>query len=144
LARGLRLDERHVPERDPSDAAEAADAGRHRAHRRDRVEVRGVNLGRTAAATDPGRRRRHNEDAYVCEPPLFAVADGIGGAQAGELASSLAAAAVRDDSSDGRGDGRRRVDELIQEANRRVYQRQSEDASLSGMGTTMTVALFEA
>jgi len=102
-----------------------------------------LNLGQSAAVTDPGRRRRHNEDAYVCEPPLFAVADGIGGAQAGELASSLAAAAVRDDSSDGRGDGRRRVDELIQEANRRVYQRQSEDASLSGMGTTMTVALFE-
>jgi serine/threonine protein phosphatase PrpC len=102
-----------------------------------------VRLGQTAAVTDPGRRRRHNEDAYVLEPPLFAVADGIGGAQAGELASSLAAAAVRDDSSDGRGDGRRRVDELIQEANRRVYQRQSEDASLSGMGTTMTVALLE-
>jgi protein phosphatase len=102
-----------------------------------------MTLGQTAAVTDPGRRRRHNEDAYVLEPPLFAVADGIGGAQAGELASSLAAAAVRDDSSDGRGDGRRRVDELIQEANRRVYQRQSEDASLSGMGTTMTVALLE-
>jgi PPM family protein phosphatase len=102
-----------------------------------------VKLGQTAAVTDPGRRRRRNEDAYVCEPPLFAVADGIGGAQAGELASSLAAGAVRDDSSDGRGDGQRRVDELIQEANRRVYQRQSEDTSLSGMGTTMTVALVE-
>jgi len=102
-----------------------------------------VRLGQSAAVTDPGRRRRHNEDAYVREPPLFAVADGIGGAQAGELASSLAAAAVRDDSSDGRGDGRRRVDELIQEANRRVYQRQSEDAALSGMGTTMTVGLVE-
>jgi protein phosphatase len=50
---------------------------------------------------------------------------------------------VRDDSTDGTGDGRQRVDELIQEANRRVYQRQSEDASLSGMGTTMTVALLE-
>jgi PPM family protein phosphatase len=102
-----------------------------------------MKLGRSAAVTDPGRRRRHNEDAYVCDPPLFAVADGIGGAQAGELASSLAAAAVRDDSSDGHGDGRTRVDELIQAANRRVYDRQSEDPSLSGMGTTMTVALVE-
>ena len=98
---------------------------------------------RTAAATDPGRRRRHNEDAYVCEPPLFAVADGIGGAQAGELASSLAAAAVRDDSGNGETDGRERVDALIQEANRRIYRRQSEDAAVSGMGTTMTVALVE-
>ena len=102
-----------------------------------------MNLGGNAAATDPGRRRRHNEDAYVCEPPLFAVADGIGGAQAGELASSMAAAALRDDSGDGTGDGGQRVDKLIQEANRRVYDRQTQDATVSGMGTTMTVALVE-
>jgi serine/threonine protein phosphatase PrpC len=101
-----------------------------------------VSLGRTASLTDTGRRRRHNEDAYVCKPPLFAVADGMGGAQAGELASSLAAAALRDDTSEQVG-GEQRVDELIQEANRRVYQRQSQDAAASGMGTTMTVALVE-
>jgi PPM family protein phosphatase len=99
-------------------------------------------LGRSASVTDTGRRRRHNEDAYVCEPPLFAVADGMGGAQAGELASGLAAAALRDETSELAG-GERRVDDLIQEANRRVYQRQSQDASASGMGTTMTVALVE-
>jgi protein phosphatase len=99
-------------------------------------------LGKSASVTDTGRRRRHNEDAYVCEPPLFAVADGMGGAQAGELASGLAAAALRDESTELAG-GEQRVDDLIQEANRRVYQRQSEDASASGMGTTMTVALVE-
>jgi len=99
-------------------------------------------LGRSASVTDTGRRRRHNEDAYVCEPPLFAVADGMGGAQAGEVASGLAAAALRDEASELAG-GERRVDDLIQEANRRVYQRQSQDASASGMGTTMTVALVE-
>ena len=49
-----------------------------------------------AAATDTGRRRRRNEDAYVASPPLFAVADGMGGAQAGEVASKLAAAALED------------------------------------------------
>jgi serine/threonine protein phosphatase PrpC len=109
---------------------------------RSKSESDAVKLGQSAAVTDPGRRRRQNEDAYVCEPPLFAVADGIGGAQAGELASSLAAAAVKD-STDGEAaaDGRERVDSLIQEANRRVYQRQSQDAAVSGMGTTMTVAL---
>src|ERR1041385_6025066 len=96
---------------------------------RDAPGATGMKLGQTAAATDPGRRRRHNEDSYVCEPPLFAVADGIGGAQAGELASSLAAEAVLDNSRDGHGDGRQRVDELIQEANRRVYRRQSEGRS---------------
>jgi PPM family protein phosphatase len=100
-----------------------------------------VRVGRSAAATDPGRRRRHNEDAYVCEPPLFAVADGIGGAQAGEVASNLAAAALLDDSGDG--NGRERVEALIQEANRRVYLRQAHDATVSGMGTTMTAALVE-
>jgi serine/threonine protein phosphatase PrpC len=97
---------------------------------------------RAASVTDTGRRRRHNEDAYVCEPPLFAVADGMGGAQAGELASSLAAAALRDETSELAG-GEQRVDDLIQEANRRVYQRQSQDASAFGMGTTMTIALVE-
>jgi serine/threonine protein phosphatase PrpC len=90
--------------------------------------------------TDTGRKRRRNEDDYVVEPPLFAIADGMGGAQAGELASSLAAGAVRDDEGTERS-GERRVAELIQEANRRVYQRSSQDAAASGMGTTMTVAL---
>jgi PPM family protein phosphatase len=102
-----------------------------------------LSLGQSAGVTDPGRKRRRNEDAYVCEPPIFAVADGMGGAQAGELASSLAAAALRDDAGSGPGGGEQRVDELIQEANRRVYQRQSRDAAASGMGTTMTVALVE-
>ena len=36
-------------------------------------------LGRSAVVSDTGRRRRHNEDQYVCVPPLFAVADGMGG-----------------------------------------------------------------
>ena len=89
--------------------------------------------------TDTGRKRRRNEDAYVVEPPLFAIADGMGGAQAGELASSLAAGAVREDEA-AAGSGERRVTELIQEANRRVYERSSQDAAASGMGTTMTVA----
>ncbi|HYX89434.1 MAG TPA: Stp1/IreP family PP2C-type Ser/Thr phosphatase [Gaiellaceae bacterium] len=102
-----------------------------------------MTLGRSAGLTDPGRKRRRNEDAYVCKPPLFAVADGMGGAQAGELASNLAAAALRDDAGAVPEGGERRVDELIQEANRRVYQRQSRDAAASGMGTTMTVALVE-
>jgi protein phosphatase len=91
-------------------------------------------------ATDTGKKRRRNEDTYVVEPPLFAIADGMGGAQAGELASSLAAGAVREDEG-AAGSGERRVAEVIQEANRRVYERSSQDAAASGMGTTMTVAL---
>ena len=55
-----------------------------------------MRIGRVAGVTDTGRRRRQNEDAYVCEPPLFAIADGMGGAQAGELASRIAAAALEE------------------------------------------------
>src|SRR5437016_8294508 len=98
-------------------------------------------LGNVAGVSDPGRRRRRNEDAYVVEPPLFAVADGLGGAQAGEVASRLAAAALKE-SGPGSG-GERRIVSLIQEANRRVYDRSNEDPNVSGMGTTMTVALVE-
>jgi protein phosphatase len=95
-----------------------------------------------AVASDTGRRRRHNEDDYVVSPPLFAVADGMGGAQAGEVASGLAAGALKAGDSNGL-DGLARVDALIQEANRRIYDRASNDPTASGMGTTMTVAVVE-
>src|ERR671912_398242 len=98
-------------------------------------------LARYAGVTDPGRRRRRNEDAYVAEPPLFAIADGMGGAQAGEVASGLAAAVLEEATGEERGEAR--VAALIQEANRRVFQRSNEDAATSGMGTTMTVALVD-
>lgn len=99
-------------------------------------------VGAYAAKTDTGRKRRRNEDAYVLAPPLFAVADGMGGAQAGEIASKLAAAAL-EDTDPGRLAGPEKVASLIQEANRRVHERSSSDPATSGMGTTMTVALVE-
>lgn len=100
-----------------------------------------MTLGASAGVSDPGRRRRRNEDSYVCEPPLFAIADGMGGAQAGEVASRLAAAVLQE--ADGDELTEARIVELIQEANRRVFQRSNEDAATSGMGTTMTVALVD-
>jgi len=98
-------------------------------------------VGRSAVVSDTGRRRLRNEDQYVCVPPLFAVADGMGGAQAGEVASGLAAAVLNEAAGEERGE--ERVAALIQEANRRVFQRSSEDETTSGMGTTMTVALVD-
>ncbi len=95
-----------------------------------------------AVASDTGRKRRRNEDNYVAEPPLFAVADGMGGAQAGEVASKLAASTL-ENGRDGPLRGLERVAALIQEANRRVYERATSDPAASGMGTTMTVALVE-
>ena len=91
--------------------------------------------------TDPGRKRRRNEDSYVIAPPLFAVADGMGGAQAGEVASGLAAGALEE--SGVNGGGEQRVVELLQEAHRRVHQRATTDAATAGMGTTITAALVE-
>ena len=58
-----------------------------------------IVVGRSTGLSDTGRKRRQNEDAYVCEPPLFAIADGMGGAQAGEVASGLAAAAFEEGAS---------------------------------------------
>ncbi|MGH3104908.1 MAG: Stp1/IreP family PP2C-type Ser/Thr phosphatase [Gaiellaceae bacterium] len=101
-----------------------------------------MRLGRATGLTDTGRKRRHNEDSYVLLPPLFAVADGMGGAQAGEIASRLAAETVRDEEADA-GAGLERVSALVQSANRRVYERSRRDTSASGMGTTMTIALVE-
>jgi protein phosphatase len=98
-----------------------------------------VTLGQASARSDTGRKRRRNEDSYVCEPPLFAVADGVGGAQSGEVASRLAAGTLREASGDGTPE--ERVVALIQEANRRVYREAGEDASRRGMGTTVTAAL---
>jgi protein phosphatase len=98
-----------------------------------------MTLGHSTARSDTGRKRRRNEDSYVCEPPLFAVADGMGGAQAGEVASRLAAGTLREASTDGTPE--ERVVALIQEANRRVFREAGEDATRRGMGTTVTVAL---
>ena len=141
LDRGHRVDERHVRERGAP--LEAAEAGRRRPRprRRHGPEVRGMTvLGRSTGLSHPGRKRRRNEDAWVCNAPLFAVADGMGGARGGEIASRVAATALGE-SVDGSGESR--VVALIQEANRQVYERAREDSDASGMGTTITVALFE-
>src|SRR5580765_3595947 len=95
----------------------------HFARKRRPRGVPALRIARTAVATHPGRKRRLNEDAYVCEPPLFAIADGMGGARAGEVASRLAAAALKESRADAGGE--HRIQDLIQEANRRVYTRSS-------------------
>ena len=101
-----------------------------------------MRIADTAGTTDAGRKRRRNEDSFVLDPPLFAVADGMGGAQAGEVASRLAAAAFREFHDADELDPEERVAAIIQEANRRIYERARSDAQASGMGTTITAALL--
>ena len=100
-----------------------------------------MRTGRASALTDTGRRRPHNEDTFVCEPPLFAVADGVGGAQAGEIASRIAAAALEELPPDARGAEPLAV--LLLEANNRIYKQSLDDSSLAGKGTVVTVLLFD-
>jgi PPM family protein phosphatase len=100
-----------------------------------------VRIGRNAARSDTGHRRINNEDSYVCEPPLFAVADGVGGAQAGEIASRLAAAALSARRSGGQGEDV--LVSLIAEANQQIYQRSLGDPLVAGMGTTVTALLVD-
>jgi protein phosphatase len=83
-----------------------------------------------------------NEDAFICEPPLFAVADGMGGARAGEIAAGLAAAAL-EEAGEEMG-GAAGMAELIEEANRRIWERSLTDPQTAGMGTTVTAALVDA
>jgi len=101
-----------------------------------------VKIGRSTAATDTGRRRMRNEDAYVFEPPLFAIADGMGGARAGEVAAGIAAAVLKDGRSSVSDEDS--LEAVIDEANRRVWQRSMSDPGTSGMGTTVTVAFVDA
>ena len=99
-----------------------------------------MRIGRTAVVTDTGRRRLGNEDAYVSKAPFFAIADGMGGARAGEIAAGLAATALED----GEPKSAEEIVGLIEEANRRIWERSLQDPETAGMGTTLTAALVDA
>jgi protein phosphatase len=91
---------------------------------------------RWGAATDVGRVRTNNEDSLLIEPPLFAVADGMGGAAAGEVASAIAVATVKAGFDSGH--SRDSLAEAVRNANDAIFERAREDPSLRGMGTTLT------
>ena len=100
-----------------------------------------MRIGRSAWLTDTGRRRVRNEDAYVFEPPLFGIADGMGGARAGEVAAGIAAAALKDRRR--AVDGEASLEAIIAEANRLVWERSVADPRTAGMGTTVTAAFVD-
>jgi serine/threonine protein phosphatase PrpC len=87
-----------------------------------------------AALSDVGRAREANEDSFLERPPLFAVADGMGGAQAGEVASRIAVETLAGATS---GHDVRRA---IEQANERIHESAQRDRDRAGMGTTVTAA----
>jgi PPM family protein phosphatase len=89
--------------------------------------------------SDTGRARRENEDSFYARSPMFAVADGMGGAQAGEVASQLAVEVLQKGLPDGRGSVEQRLRDLVEEANARINALSRTDDQRAGMGTTMTL-----
>ena len=95
-----------------------------------------------AFRTDTGRQRNANEDALFVRAPIFVVADGMGGAQAGEVASKAAAEAFDIDLPDEAPE--RVLRETIVTANRQIHDLARTDPSRAGMGTTITAAIVNA
>lgn len=94
-----------------------------------------------ATLTDIGRVRTHNEDSVLAQPPLFVVADGLGGHEAGEVASSIAVETLRDHAP--RRPDAKALARAVRAANREVMRAAREGFGKQGMGTTMTAAIVE-
>jgi serine/threonine protein phosphatase PrpC len=98
-----------------------------------------LRIAEKAALSDVGRARQSNEDSYLERSPLFVVADGMGGARAGEVASHIAVetAKVAEVGASPEQD----LAEVARTANREIYSKAQSDSEHAGMGTTFTGAL---
>ncbi len=100
-----------------------------------------LRVSEQAFRSDTGRQRNANEDSFFVRAPVFVVADGMGGAQAGEVASKAAAEAFDRDLPDAPPE--RVLKETIEAANREIHEHARADPSLAGMGTTITAAIVD-
>ena len=101
-----------------------------------------LRAAETIERTDTGRQRRGNEDSSFARAPLFVVADGMGGAQAGEVASRLAGDTFAQGLPD-EGAAEERLASRVREANGIIHERAHSEQDLAGMGTTLTAAYLE-
>ena len=100
-----------------------------------------LRIAEQFAGSDTGRQRRGNEDAYLEQAPLFVVADGMGGAQGGEVASKIAIDLFAGGFDVGEGgDPASELAERAVAANAKIFARANDQAELAGMGTTLTAA----
>ena len=99
---------------------------------------------RVAAESDKGVVRPDNEDALLISLPLVAVADGVGGHNAGEVASALAVDVLTEWKPKIAKRGGRRLRNAALDANQRIYTRAQQDSTLLGMATTLTAAWIDA
>jgi len=95
------------------------------------------------ARSDVGRIRRGNEDSYLAEPPVFVVADGMGGHIAGDVASSTAVETIANHIGEASAADPQTLARLVHQANTAVWAKAQSDTSLSGMGTTCTVVYVD-
>ncbi|HWC48730.1 MAG TPA: Stp1/IreP family PP2C-type Ser/Thr phosphatase [Solirubrobacterales bacterium] len=100
-----------------------------------------LRIAEEAVRTDTGRQRNANEDSLFVDAPLFVVADGMGGAQAGEVASRAAAESFAQNLPPAPPE--KLLEETIEGANRTIHELARKDPSLAGMGTTTTAALVD-
>ena len=101
-----------------------------------------LRVAESAFRSDTGRQRTANEDSYFARAPMFAVADGMGGAQAGEVASRIAAEQF-EPAERGPGSAEAHLRSIAERANERIHSLAQDDSNHSGMGTTLTAALVE-
>ncbi|AZR72959.1 hypothetical protein BBF96_05855 [Anoxybacter fermentans] len=95
--------------------------------------------------SDVGKVRTINQDSYLAldgDIKIFAVADGMGGHKAGEVASAMAIETIRQYQGQ-REDIRQMLKDIIMDAHKRIYERQLNDPACQGMGTTLTIAVIK-